>query len=220
VLEDYANLAEGLIALYGATGETRWFRLAGTLLNTLLDRFADGTGGFYDTADDAERLFQRPQDPTDNATPSGQYAAAGALLSYAALTGSSRHREAAHAALGTVSVLAAKHARFAGWGLAVARAALDGPVEVAVVGPPGDPRTEILHREAYLADVPGLVIALGGPATPAAESTDGEVAGGGVPLLEGRQLIAGAPAAYVCRGFTCRLPVTTPEDLRAQLADR
>ncbi len=76
VLEDYANVAEGLIALYGATGETRWFRLAGILLDTLLDRFADGTGGFYDTADDAERLFQRPQDPTDNATPSGQYAAA------------------------------------------------------------------------------------------------------------------------------------------------
>lgn len=209
VLEDYANLAEGLIALYGATGETRWFRLAGTLLDTLLDRFADGTGGFYDTADDAERLFQRPQDPTDNATPSGQYAAAGALLSYAALTGSSRHREAAHAALGTVSVLAAKHARFAGWGLAVARAALDGPVEVAVVGPAGDPRTEILHREAYLADVPGLVVAL----------SHGEASNGEVPLLEGRQLIAGAPAAYVCRGFTCRLPVTTPEDLRAQLSD-
>jgi uncharacterized protein YyaL (SSP411 family) len=214
VLEDYANVAEGLIALYGATGETRWFRLAGTLLDTLLDRFADGTGGFYDTADDAERLFQRPQDPTDNATPSGQYAAAGALLSYAALTGSSRHREAAHAALGTVSVLAAKHARFAGWGLAVARAALDGPVEVAVVGPPGDPRTEILHREAYLADVPGLVVALGH-----GEVSNGEVSNGEVPLLEGRQLIAGAPAAYVCRGFTCRLPVTTPEDLRAQLAD-
>jgi uncharacterized protein len=214
VLEDYANVAEGLIALYGATGETRWFRLAGILLDTLLDRFADGTGGFYDTADDAERLFQRPQDPTDNATPSGQYAAAGALLSYAALTGSSRHREAAHAALGTVSVLAAKHARFAGWGLAVARAALDGPVEVAVVGPAGDPRTEILHREAYLADVPGLVVALGH-----GEASNGEVSNGEVPLLEGRQLISGAPAAYVCRGFTCRLPVTTPEDLRAQLSD-
>ncbi|WP_336207998.1 thioredoxin domain-containing protein [Nonomuraea sp. LPB2021202275-12-8] len=213
VLEDYANLAEGLIALYGATGETRWFRLAGRLLDTVLRRFGDGTGGFYDTADDAERLFQRPQDPTDNATPSGQYAAAGALLSYAALTGSSRHREAAHGALGTVSVLAAKHARFAGWGLAVARAALDGPVEVAVVGPPDDPRTAILHREAYLADVPGLVVALGA-GDPA--SASGEVP----PLLQGRERIAGAPAAYVCRGFTCRMPVTSPEDLRAQLAER
>ncbi|MDA0640622.1 MULTISPECIES: thioredoxin domain-containing protein [Nonomuraea] len=206
VLEDYANLAEGLIALYGVTGETRWFRLAGTLLDTVLDRFADGTGGFYDTADDAERLFQRPQDPTDNATPSGQYAAAGALLSYAALTGSARHREAAHAALGTVSVLAGKHARFAGWGLAVARAALDGPVEVAVVGPPGDPRTRALHREAYLSGSPGLVVAPG----PGPDDA--------VPLLLGRDLIGGAPAAYVCRGFTCELPVTTAEELRAQLS--
>ncbi|MFG1962840.1 thioredoxin domain-containing protein [Nonomuraea sp. NPDC049028] len=211
VLEDYANLAEGLIALYGVTGETRWHRLAGSLLDTVLDRFEDGEGGFYDTADDAERLFQRPQDPTDNATPSGQYAAAGALLSYSALTGSTRHREAAYAALGTVSVLATGHARFAGWGLTVARAALSGPVEVAVVGPMDDPRTRALHREALLADVPGLVVALG----------DGEgVPPGGPELLEGRGPVGGAPAAYVCRGFTCRMPVTTPEELRAELADR
>lgn len=210
VLEDYADLAEGLIALYGATGETRWFTLAGALLEVVLDRFADGTGGFYDTADDAERLFQRPQDPTDNATPSGQFAAAGALLSYAALTGSDRHREAAQDALGTVSVLAGGHARFAGWGLAVARAALSGPTEVAVVGPPDDPRTRALHREAMLSTAPGLVIALG----------SGDDADGQVPLLAGRGLVDGAPAAYVCRNFTCRLPVTTPEELRAELTGR
>ncbi|MEU6718542.1 thioredoxin domain-containing protein [Nonomuraea sp. NPDC046802] len=206
VLDDYANLAEGLISLYGVTGEARWLRLAGSLLETVLDRFADGAGGFYDTADDAERLFQRPQDPTDNATPSGQYAAAGALLSYAALTGSARHREAAHAALGTVSVLATGHARFAGWGLAVARAALDGPFEVAVVGPADDPRTGALHREALLADVPGLVVALG--------HGDGAFPA----LLEGRGPVDGAPAAYVCKGFTCRMPVTTVEALRAELS--
>ncbi|MEV4803584.1 thioredoxin domain-containing protein [Nonomuraea sp. NPDC049421] len=207
VLEDYGDLAEGLISLYGVTGEPRWLRLAGSLLDTLLDRFSDGAGGFYDTADDAERLFQRPQDPTDNATPSGQYAAAGALLSYAALTGSARHREAALAALGTVSVLATGHARFAGWGLAVARAALSGPVEVAVVGAADDPRTAELHRAALLSDAPGLVVALGRPG------------GDGYPaLLEGRGPVGGAPAAYVCRGFTCRMPVTTVEDLKAELA--
>ncbi|SEG99018.1 hypothetical protein SAMN05444920_112172 [Nonomuraea solani] len=210
VLDDYANVAEGLISLYGVTGEARWLRLAGSLLDTVLDRFADGAGGFYDTADDAERLFQRPQDPTDNATPSGQYAAAGALLSYGALTGSMRHREAAQAALGAVSVLAAGHARFAGWGLAVARAALSGPVEVAVVGPPGDPRTATLHREALLADLPGLVVALG--------DGDGPSSGEAFPaLLEGRGTVGDAPAAYVCRGFTCRMPVTTVEELRAEL---
>ncbi|MCG5216826.1 thioredoxin domain-containing protein [Streptosporangium sp. KLBMP 9127] len=206
VLEDYADVAEGLLALYSVTGETRWFHRAGALLGVVLARFADGSGGFYDTADDAERLFQRPQDPTDNATPSGQFAAAGALLSYAALTGSAVHRDAAEAALGTVSVLAGRHARFAGWGLAVAEAALAGPVEVAIVGPDDDPATDALHRAALLADVPGLVIARAAPAG-AAE----------VPLLEARGLVAGAPAAYVCRRFACQAPVTTVSDLTVQL---
>ncbi|MGA4994007.1 thioredoxin domain-containing protein [Nonomuraea bangladeshensis] len=220
VLEDHANLAEGLISLYGVTGEARWLRLAGTLLDIVLDRFSDGKGGFYDTADDAERLFQRPQDPTDNATPSGQFAAAGALLSYAALTGSARHREAAEAALGTVSVLAPGHARFAGWGLAVARAALDGPVEVAIVGAPDDPRRAALHRAALLADVPGLVVALG-DGDAATRGGTGEALAPAEEvfpaLLEGRGPIDEAPAAYVCRGFTCRLPVTTVDALRTQL---
>ncbi|MDF5754749.1 thioredoxin domain-containing protein [Spongiactinospora sp. TRM90649] len=207
VLEDYADVAEGLLALYSVTGETRWFRRAGELLDVILDRFADGAGGFFDTADDAERLFQRPQDPTDNATPSGQFAAAGALLAHAALTGSARHREAAEAALGTVSVLAGRHSRFAGWGLAVARAALSGPVEVAIVGPDADPAADALHRAALLADVPGLVVARA-PVERAGE----------VPLLSGRGLVGGEAAAYVCRRFTCRAPVTTVADLRAELS--
>ncbi|GAA0848143.1 thioredoxin domain-containing protein [Streptosporangium amethystogenes subsp. fukuiense] len=206
VLEDYADLAEGLLALSGVTGEVRWFRRAESLLETVLERFSDGSGGFYDTADDAERLFQRPQDPTDNATPSGRFAAAGALLSYAALTGSSRHRAAAEAALGTVTVLADRHARFAGWGLAVAQAAVTGPIEVAVVGSADDPTTAALHRAALMSPLPGLVLALGEPGS------------GEIPLLAGRGLVGGAPAAYVCRGFTCRMPVTTPTALRAELA--
>ncbi|MEU8202469.1 thioredoxin domain-containing protein [Streptosporangium sp. NPDC049046] len=210
VLEDYGDLAEGLLTLYGVTGEVRWFHRAEALLDTVLERFSDGSGGFYDTADDAEPLFQRPRDATDNATPSGQFAAAGALLSYAALTGSARHREAAEAALGTVTVLAGKHARFAGWGLAAAQAALSGPIEVAIVGPAGDPVTTALHRTALLSPLPGLVLALGDPGS---GSGFGEV-----PLLGGRGLVGGEPAAYVCRGFTCRMPVTTPEALRAELA--
>ncbi|MGJ6961084.1 thioredoxin domain-containing protein [Streptosporangium sp. G11] len=229
VLEDYGDLAEGLLALYGVTGEVRWFKRAESLLGTVLERFSDGSGGFYDTADDAERLFQRPRDATDNATPSGQFAAAGALLSYAALTGSTRHREAAEAALGTVTVLADRHARFAGWGLAAAQAAVSGPIEVAIVGPAGDPATAALHRTALLSSLPGLVVALGEPDSatgsgPGADSgpdfgPDFGFGAGEVPLLAGRGLVGGEPAAYVCRGFTCRMPVTTPETLRAELAN-
>lgn len=206
VLEDYADVAEGLLALHGVTGEAGHVRLAGALLDTVLERFGDGDGGFYDTADDAERLFRRPQDPTDNATPSGQFAAAGALLSYAALTGSARHREAAAAALAPAGVLAGKHARFAGWGLAVAEAFAAGPVEVAVVGPGADERTRALHRTALMSPAPGAVVSVGEPGAD------------GVPLLEGRGLVDGAPAAYVCRDFACRLPVGTPAELARELA--
>jgi uncharacterized protein YyaL (SSP411 family) len=209
VLEDYGNVAEGLIALSGVTGETRWADLAGELLETALDRFAGGSTGFYDTADDSERLIYRPADPADGPSPSGTFAIAGALLSYAALTGSARHRAAAAAALATVPALADRFPRAAGWGLAVAEASLTGPVEVAVVGPAADPRTAELHRTALLAAPPGTVLALGDPAAA------GDAAG--IGLLAGRGLVGGAPAAYVCRGFTCRAPVTSPAELRAEL---
>jgi hypothetical protein len=203
VLEDYADLAEGLIALYGVTGDAAHAEFAGELLDIVLDRFADGDGGFFDTADDAESLWKRPQDPTDNATPSGQFAAAGALLSYSALTGSTRHREAAVAALGPVVPLADRHARFAGWGLAVAEAYLAGPLEVAIAGPADDPRTRELHRTALLSPVPAVV-----------------ATGSGVPLMEGRTPVGGRPAAYVCREFTCRMPVTDTAALKHELAGR
>jgi uncharacterized protein len=207
VLEDYACVAEGFLALAAVTGGARWVHLAGRLLDAVLDRFTDGSGGFYDTADDAERLLYRPQDPADGATPSGWFAAAGGLLSYGALTGSQRHREAAEAALSLVPALATRFPRAAGWGMAVAEAYLSGPVEIAIIGDPGDERTAGLHRAALRAAPPGAVIAAGHP--------DGDA---GIPLLAGRGLVAGAPAAYVCRDFTCRAPVTTEGELRSALA--
>jgi uncharacterized protein YyaL (SSP411 family) len=139
LLEDYACVAEGFLVLSGVTGEARWVELAGGLLETALRRFGDGQGGFFDTADDGEPLLYRPADPADNATPSGAFTVAGALLSYSALTGSARHREAALAALGPLETIAGRFPRAAGAGLAVAEALLAGPAEIAVVGPPGDP---------------------------------------------------------------------------------
>ncbi len=205
VLEDYADVAEGFLALAAVTGEGVWLEFAGLLLDTVLRHFTAGDGMFYDTADDAEALIRRPQDPTDNATPAGWTAAAGALLSYAAHTGDARHREAAERALGVVSAFSGVAPRFAGWGLAVAEAALDGPREVAVVGPANDPDTVALHRAALLATAPGAVVAVGEP--------DGD----GFPLLRDRPLIDGRPAAYVCRDFTCDLPVTDVGSLEGKL---
>ena len=95
LLEDYACVAAGLLRLAGVTGEDRWVAVAGALLESVLGLFGDGNGGFYDTPADGERLIFRPADPTDNATPSGAFAAADALLSYGALTGEARYAEAA-----------------------------------------------------------------------------------------------------------------------------
>jgi hypothetical protein len=203
VADDYGNLAEGLLSLHQATGEPRWLTVAGELLETALAHFTDGGGGFFDTAGDAEQLFTRPRSTADNAEPSGQSALAGALLTYSALTGSIRHREAADLAVAAAAVPAAENPRFAGWTLAVAEAMLAGPLQVAVAG--DGPQAGELLRVARASTSPGLVTAHGAPDTP------------GVPLLANRPLVAGGPAAYLCRGFVCDRPVTNPEELAAAL---
>lgn len=216
VLEDYADVAEGFLALFGATGDQRWVDRAGGLLDAVLDRFGDGLGGFFDTADDETDAvlarIRRPRDPADGPVPSGQAAAAGALLTYSALTGSLRHREAAEQALTEPLLLAERYPRAAGWALAVAEAVLDGPREVAVVGPPDDPRTRALLRAAVSSSAPGAVLALGEVVR--ADHADVPLVG----LLADRPMIEGRPTAYVCRGFVCDRPTTDPQELAAQLA--
>jgi uncharacterized protein YyaL (SSP411 family) len=212
VLEDYADVAEGLLALHAVTTDPSWLAVAGLLLDTGLEQFTDPRGGFFDTAADATdaalAAVRRPQDPIDNAYPSGWNAMSGALLSYAALTGSSLHRTAAERGLGVVAGAGASAPRAFGWGLAVAEALLDGPREVAVVGAEGDPAREALHRLALAGVAPGLVVSAGPP--------DAE----GVPLLAGRPLADGGPAAYVCRHFVCDAPITEPAALALSLGAR
>jgi uncharacterized protein YyaL (SSP411 family) len=203
VLEDYGCVAEAFCALHQVTGDGRWLALAGELIDAALEHFAAGNGGFYDTADDAEQLVTRPADPTDNATPSGLSAIAAALTTYSALTGEPRYREAAERALATVAPIVDRHARFTGYSAAVGEALLSGPYEIAVVT--SDPAADPLRAAAHRLAPPGAVVVAGSPDQP------------GVPLLADRPMLDGAATAYVCRGFVCDRPVTTVEDLAAQL---
>jgi uncharacterized protein YyaL (SSP411 family) len=215
VLEDHADVAEGLLALVAATGDPVWLSFAEQLVDVVITHYARPSGGFFDTADDSvdSRLavIKRPQDPTDNATPSGLSAAAGALLTFAAYTGSTMHRNAAEGALGVYDVLADQAPRFAGWGLAVAEALAAGPAEVAVVGPVDDPVRAELYGMALLSTSPGAVVVAGDP---------GDAASHAVPLLQDRPLVGGRPAAYVCRQFVCAAPTTDPAQLAADIGAR
>ncbi len=203
VLEDYGDLAEGLLALHQATGEGGWLDLAGDLLDVVAEQFIDADG-WHDTAADAETLVHRPFDPTDGPAPAGIAAAAGAAVTYAALAGSPRHRELGEAAVGSLGRLARQAPRAAGWAAAVGEALLAGPLEVAVSGPAG-PGRDALAAAARASTSPGAVVVVGEPDAP------------GVPLLAGRPAIGGHPAAYVCRGFVCSAPVTDVSALGAAM---
>ncbi len=160
VLEDYSHLAEGLLALYAATFEERWFVLARGLMDRVLARFGDPAGGFFDTADDHERLITRPRDVQDNATPSGSAMATTVLLRLAALTGEGRYRDAAERALGTVRPYLDRYPTgFAQW-LVAASIATSDVLEVAIVGDPADPATQALLAVTADGWRPNVIVAL------------------------------------------------------------
>jgi uncharacterized protein YyaL (SSP411 family) len=210
-LEDYALLADGLLALYSADGDARWLREALGLADAALELFWDEQlGGFYDTAADAEALVTRPRDVSDNATPSGNSAITDLLLRLAALTGNERYRARAEAVLASLSATLARFPTGFGRLLCAADFALAPVQEIAIVGDPAAPDTRALLKALYSAYRPHTVVALLRPGDDAAAAL--------TPLLEGRTQLDGKATAYVCRNFACRLPVTDPEALRAQLA--
>jgi hypothetical protein len=215
-LEDYANVAEGLIALYETTFETRWFVAARELVDTVLEHFADPEGGFFDTSDDHETLVARPKGMQDNAIPSGSAMAVTVLLKLAALTGEGRYRDAAEGALRAVATYLGRYPTgFAQW-LSALDFALAPVREIAIAGDPGAADTQALLavvRSGYRAH---QVVAVGVPARTVDAAEPAEPAEA-VPLLADRPLFDGRPTAYVCRGFACDLPVNDAAALAAQL---
>jgi hypothetical protein len=206
VLEDHTHLADGLLALYEATFDERWFVLARELTDRVLERFADPAGGFFDTSDDHEQLFTRPKGLQDNALPSGNAMAATVLLRLAALTGEGRYRDAAETALASVGGVALRYPTgFSQWLIALDLAAR--PIdELAVVGDLSLAAASELLGVAHEAYRPQLVLA-----------ATSEPALSVIPLLAERPMIDGRPTAYLCRGFACRRPVTSAGELRLQL---
>ena len=207
VLDDYANVAEGYLALYQVTGRQHWFDMAGNLLQVAIENFADESHGFFYTDALAPGLVQRPKNIHDNAEPSGVFALAKALITHSSLTGDSEYLRSAVGALTIVSEMASTSPTGVGWGLVASQALLCGPVQIAIIGPDSSLRDRFVSA-AWHASRPGTVIAVGRPSE---EST--------VNLLKNRPMIGDSPTVYLCRDFGCELPTNDLSIFRVQLLE-
>ena len=205
-LEDYVFLADGLLALYEADFDQRWFHEARRLMDEAIKLFADEqNGGFFDTGSDHETLLSRPKDIMDNATPAGNSVAVEVLLRLAAWTGETRYRQRADEYLRALSDVVVKHPQAFGHVLGALDFALSPAREIAIAGDPQQPGTQGLLAIVNQRYLPDSVLACASPDNAAAAQI--------VPLLADRPLKDGLPSAYVCQNFTCQAPVTTGEDL-------
>ena len=205
--EDYAALLGLLVTLAEVDG-IAWLAPAREVADGLLNLFLEtGDGAFFTTGHDAEELISRPRDVFDNATPSANSLAADALLRLGALTGDEALTAAGVGAMSALGRLMGEHPTAFAELLGALSRHLGPPLEVAVIGDPGDPATVALAGEVRRRFLPTAVALVAAPGTGADDS----------PLLAGRPLQDGRPTAYVCQHFACRTPVTDPAALAAQL---
>jgi uncharacterized protein YyaL (SSP411 family) len=195
-LEDYADVAHGLYELHVATGELRWLHESRRLALLAVELFADEErGGFFLTPADGEEMVARQKDLDDNPAPSGNSMLAFVLLRLARIWGDAELERRAESVLRLVRDTLPRAPSAFGWALCALDLHLSPPRELAVVGDPGSD----VARAALRGFDPNAVVAFG----PADD----------VPLLEGKTLVDGKPAVYVCERFACRAPVTDAADL-------
>ncbi len=212
-LEDYAFLCDGLIALYEAGGSARYLREAERLAQRLLVDFDDDeSGAFFNTAKDSETLIARPREGYDNALPSANAVAARALAKLASHLDRGEYRERAARALRAYGKLLERSPRSFATSLGVVDFLLQSPVEIVLAGVPGEAGYEALRKALGERYLPNAIFAHVDPTRPAAEAE-------ALPLSQGKALVAGKAALYVCRNFTCAAPIIAAEDLDRALAE-
>jgi uncharacterized protein YyaL (SSP411 family) len=206
-LEDHGALVCGLLDLYEADFDQRWFGAAVELADEMVARFDDPSGVFFDTPSEGEELLLRPRDLQDNATPCGNSLACDALLRLAAFTGRNDFRDRAEEMLSMIAEPMLAHPTAFGRWLQAADFSLAEVRQLAVIGDPGATETQALIAESRRAYRPHLVAAASSlPLPPHAPN-----------LLHDRPALDGKPTAYLCEGFVCKLPVTDPHELRRLL---
>src|SRR5438309_1880508 len=211
-LEDYAYVIEGLLAVYEATFELRYFTRARELADTMIAKFWDEQdGGFYFTSSDHEVLITRTKDYFDNATPSGNSVAATALLKLGLLTQEQEYSHHAATILRALRPAMSRYPSAFGYLLGALDFYLSEPKEIAIVGKLDSHEVRSFTEEVYSRYLPNKVVAA---CEPGDERTASEI-----KLLVGRSAIEGKATAYVCRNYTCLEPATMVEDLAARLEE-
>ena len=202
-IEDHANLADGLIELYEASGDIKYLFEARRLADRMITEFWDEeSGGFFFTSADHEELIVRNKDFYDNATPSGNSAAADVMLRLAKYYGDEKYERFAATVLRLIAPQVKRHAQGFGRALSAMEFYLSPVKEVVVIGNPGNE----LQREVMSQYLPSIIAAF---AIPPVDET--------LPLLTGRTQIDGMPTAYVCENFVCQRPVADLNELRKLL---
>ena len=213
-LDDVAGLGNALLTLHEATLEAHWLEAAIRLDLEVEARFRDEASGLlHDAPSDGEALIIRPREVTDNPVPSGTALAAELRMRLGRLLGDEERVRAAEAIVAREASVMEKIPSAFGRLLSVAGRLVAPPVEIALIGRRGDPAAEMLLGEVHRPYLPTRVVTGADPDAP--PGTDGSVPP--TPLLEGRGLVDGHPAAFVCQGFVCERPTTDPDTLRAQL---
>jgi uncharacterized protein len=201
-LDDYACLIEALVEVYQATFEAKYLDLALGLAEDLIDRYGDKqAGGFFFTPHDHESLIARNKDLHDNATPSGNATAAGALLKLAQLCGRTDLEEAARQTLEMLSGEMAHVSMAMGQALLAVDDLLGPAYEIVIVqGADPNESDQVLRM---LADryLPSKVVARRAP-----NVDDGNLPASLRPLLEGKWALDGQTTLYLCQRGVCQAP--------------
>jgi hypothetical protein len=205
--EDYAFLIQGLVDLYEADLDTRWLRWAGELHVQMGALFADPKGGYFSTEEGAPDILFRLRDDHDGAEPAANSVAAMNLLRLGWIFDRTEFRDAASRIMTSSAAILEKSPIAVPQMLAALSGLLAEPVQIVVATP--DKINEPLIRAIGPLFLPDKIVLCADP--------DDAWLSQHVPALKGMGLIDGKSAAYVCRHFTCELPVTSAEELRTRL---
>jgi uncharacterized protein YyaL (SSP411 family) len=206
LLDDYAAMARAALSLFEATGTPAYLARAEAWAERALERFSDGDGGFFMSADDGDQLIVRPRPPHDGATPSGASLMVEVFARLHHVSLAPRWRDAAERAARRHAGSEAAQAQSPL--LLAAIDLLERGGEVVIEGRRDDPLATALACEALAAADPTIVTLRLDPALWPA----------GAP--GGRPRLPAPPAAMLCRGQVCSLPVADVDGLRALFAER